>query len=186
VDYFNRQKKDGQMTKVINFFGEPGSGKTTTALGLSYFAKLEGFNVEYVSEVARELAYTGRIETVRQYDIMIAQYQRVAALNKKVDFIITDSPLMLSYVYTYDVNVRTITIDRANEFDNVNFLLCREHEYFLDKGRVHDERQAEFIRDRIDDMFLIEKIPYIKLRSRGVREAWFYHILSKMSEQSLQ
>jgi hypothetical protein len=165
------------MTKVINFFGAPASGKTTTALGLSYYAKRFGLNIEYVPEFARELAYKGKLQQTRQYDILMEQYSRIAILNNKVDYVITDSPIMLGYVYTDDVNVRAITKDRANEFTNVNFLMCREHEYSQGVGRIHTEQQADFIADRIDDMLEIEKIPHIKVWSNALDQFYFYRML---------
>ena len=173
------------MTKVINFFGAPGSGKTTTALGLSYFAKLEGFSVEYVSEVARELAYHGNLKEARQYDIMMAQYNKVSCLIDKVDFIITDSPVLLSYVYTHDVTIQRMAIDRHNQFDNINFLLSRTHRYYNDTGRIHNEQQSDFIADRINDCLRNEKIPSIPIQSEEVQDAWFYYILSRMREQTI-
>lgn len=173
------------MTKVINFFGAPGCGKTTTALGLSYFAKRDGFSVEYVAEVARELAYLGNLRETRQYEIMVAQYNRVACLIDKVDFIITDSPVLLSYVYTNDVNIHRMAVDRHNQFNNINFNISRSHRYYNDAVRIHSEQQSEFIGEKIDDCLRIEKIPSIPVQSEEIREDWFYYILSRMNKQTI-
>ena len=151
------------MTKVINFFGEPGSGKTTTALGLSYYAKLEGFSVEYVSQISRKLSYLG----------LLKENIRVKNLIDKVDWIVTDSPVLLSYIYAdnQDVITRRHVLDFHRKLDNVNFLLER------DQCRVEDKH------DWIEEMLLIEKIPFIRIRRREVDKNWFYNILSMMREQ---
>ena len=46
--------------KVINFFGAPGSGKSTIAAGLFFEMKMKQMNVELVTEFAKELCYSER------------------------------------------------------------------------------------------------------------------------------
>lgn len=46
------------MTKVINFFGSAGAGKSTQALGLAYNLKMRGLKVEYIPEYAKELVFS--------------------------------------------------------------------------------------------------------------------------------
>ena len=45
--------------KVINLFGSSCSGKSTTALGLTYHLRLLGYKAEYVSEYAKQLVMSG-------------------------------------------------------------------------------------------------------------------------------
>ena len=43
---------------VINIFGAPGAGKSTTAAALFALMKLEGYKVELVTEHAKDLTYS--------------------------------------------------------------------------------------------------------------------------------
>lgn len=48
------------MTKVINLYGGPGTGKSSTAGMLFAHLKLRGVNCEYVQEYAKDAAWEGR------------------------------------------------------------------------------------------------------------------------------
>ena len=45
------------MTKVINLFGGPGAGKSTTAAGLFYEMKVRDIKCELVTEYAKDMTY---------------------------------------------------------------------------------------------------------------------------------
>lgn len=47
------------MTKIINFIGGPGVGKSTTALGVAYNLKKRRLNIEYVAEYAKDVTWEG-------------------------------------------------------------------------------------------------------------------------------
>jgi adenylate kinase family enzyme len=55
---------------LIGFLGAPSSGKTTTALGLAYTLKLQGYPTEYLPEparfVIRELGYNDQNEILKR------------------------------------------------------------------------------------------------------------------------
>ena len=85
------------MTKIINIIAGSGCGKTTTAAGLFYEMKKLGLSVELVQEFVKTWAWQGK-EIVRedQPTILDEQHNREMMLYNKVDFIITDSPIILS------------------------------------------------------------------------------------------
>jgi len=85
------------MTTVINLFGGPGLGKSTTAAGLFYEMKLRGFDVELVREYAKNFAYHKTMPD--QTYIFAKQLKAESTLYGKVDFIVTDSPLWLCCYY---------------------------------------------------------------------------------------
>lgn len=145
--------------KVINLFGGPGSGKSTTAAGLFYFMKLAGYKVELVTEYAKELVYDETLELMldRQEVIFAEQNQRLHRLRGKVDFAIIDSPLLLSCVYP-DMNqsqrgvgewpalsaFKSFVIQVIRTYDNMNFFLMRP-DSFEAYGREHDLGQSQEI-----------------------------------------
>jgi len=79
--------------KVINLFGGPGSGKSTTAAGLFQKMKLKHMSVELISEYAKKLVYSNRLENMldQQEYIFAKQNNMLHMLRDKVDFVITDS-----------------------------------------------------------------------------------------------
>lgn len=54
--------KADRTTIVINAFGGPGSGKTTSCMNICAELKKQGFNAEYVQEYAKELVYDKNFE----------------------------------------------------------------------------------------------------------------------------
>ncbi len=88
------------MTEIINFYGGPGAGKSTMALKLMGHMKDHRMNVEYVPEVAKSLTWEDRQKCLDDQVWVFAQQQHMLyALIGKVDFIVTDSPLLLSLHY---------------------------------------------------------------------------------------
>ena len=81
-----------KQPKVINLFGSSGSGKSTTALGLTYMLRLKGYKAEYVSEYAKDLVAEESTHKLRhQLYVFAKQLKRVdVLLNKDIDYIITD------------------------------------------------------------------------------------------------
>lgn len=151
--------------KVINIFGGPGSGKSTTAAGLFYNMKLAGKNVELVTEFAKDLVWDGRLSSLldSQEYIFAEQNHRLHRLRGKVDYVITDSPLLLSLVYATANDTagqlqrwealdafRVFVREVVRTYDNINFLLTRPNTY-QQVGRAHTLEQANEVDQKILD-----------------------------------
>lgn len=149
--------------KVINLFGGPGSGKSTTAAGLFYHMKLRGQSVDLVTEYAKELVWEGRLEDMldKQEDIFVEQQRRIRRLRDNVDYAIVDSPLLLSYVYPKMNQVQkgvndwpaieeflNFVVAVNNTYNNTNIFLNRPSK-FEENGRDHDLEQSEAIDNAI-------------------------------------
>lgn len=129
------------MTKVINLWAGPGAGKSTTAAGLFFHMKTDGHKCELVTEYAKELCYDGRLLSLHPETILKQQYARQDRLNGKVDWIITDSPLLLSWIYSKNNKVRKKAENFTGEFDNYHFYIKRVKPY-KNYGRTQDEKEA--------------------------------------------
>jgi AAA domain len=123
---------------VINLWGGPGCGKSTTAAGLFSLMKMRGHKVELVTEYAKELTYSGEwTKLTQQEHILFEQWQRQARLENNVDYAITDSPLPLNIIYARE-DLRTNedfsdkVMDYYNEFDNFNIMLkrCKPYSFY--------------------------------------------------------
>ena len=100
-------------TVVINLIGSPGTGKSTLASELFSKMKWQGYDVELVSEYAKELVWEERTETFKNELYLFAkQHHRMFRLNNKVKYIITDRPLILSLFYNEKYG------DKLEEFKN--------------------------------------------------------------------
>lgn len=151
-------KKPGtKRTKVINLFAGPGSGKSTTAAGLFFLMKTQGYKCELVTEYAKELVYGDALHMLENQSLVLTvQAQRQSRLDGKVDFIITDSPLILSEIYVSGSDeYRRKVVERAwrefERYDNLNYFINRVKPY-APYGRTQTEEQAKALDERIQDL----------------------------------
>lgn len=161
------------MTILINLLGAPSVGKSTTAGRL--FAKLKGMdlNAEYVQEYVKQWVYIGRtVSPYDQFHLFGQEAHNQSHLFNKVDFIISDSPVMLTAFYHLYANgdnaLREVCkdfYDMAERLDNVkvlNFLLPRKKEY-QNVGRFHTQEQADEIEHLLRCFLEVEAYPYEEL-----------------------
>ena len=91
-------------TIVVNMFAGPGAGKTTCAWQVASELKKRGYITEYVPEYAKELVWDKNFDLLdgtldHQKQLLEVQAHRLERLKGQVDFIVTDSPLMLNAIY---------------------------------------------------------------------------------------
>lgn len=143
--------------KVINLWGSPGAGKSTTAAGLFYKMKTAGYNVELVTEYVKDAVWDERTNLFKDQLYLLAQQnRRLERLRGKVDYAISDSPLLLVLAYSpkdYYNSFNGIVLDIWNSYDNYNYLLHRKHKY-INEGRIHTETEANMIDISIDDILV--------------------------------
>ncbi len=158
------------MTTVINCFGGPGVGKSTTATGVFSNLKQQGVSCEYVSEVAKEIVWAGDIDLLKnQEELFARQFRRQWVLMGQVDYIITDSPLFLNCIYYehwaggIDTVYRKFTYDyffqTAKLFPSLNWFIKRAKPYDPN-GRVQTEDEAKALDQHILDLFFKYNINY--------------------------
>lgn len=149
------------MTTVINLFAGPGAGKSTIAAGIFFELKTKNIKCELVTEYAKDMTYEERQTTLRDQLYMLAkQNQRIRRLQNKVDYIITDSPLLLGLAYTpedYYEHFQPLVLEIFNSYDNLNVYINRVKPY-QNYGRNQTEVQAKE-KDRI----IYEILRYNKL-----------------------
>jgi predicted ATPase len=135
------------MTLVINLIGGPGAGKSTTAAGLFFLMKIAGLKVELVTEYAKELSYDENWSDLKkQLHVLAEQERRQRRLVGKVDYIITDSPLLIGMAYTTDPRDDYPVAQSAQSlfasYNNVNFVIKRVKPY-AGYGRNQNEDEAK-------------------------------------------
>jgi hypothetical protein len=158
--------------KVVNLFGGPGSGNSTTAAGLFYQMKLMHQNVELITEYAKELVYSDRVTFLnsKQEYVFAKQNLRQFILKDKVDWAITDSPLLLSLIYPKIYNTSpgdhfdAYVIETFNRYDNINIFLERP-ETFSGVGRVQNLEESVRVDNLIIDALDSTGIKYEKVKA---------------------
>ena len=137
--------------KVINLFGGPGTGKSTTAAALFALMKRNGYNVELITEFAKDLVWTERNKELgNEVYIFGKMYHKLWRLRDKVDYVVIDSPLPLCLYYDTE-NIpyfREFVISAFNTFDNLNFVLARNFGY-QQEGRIQTEDEANIVNAEI-------------------------------------
>lgn len=125
------------MTTIINLYGGPGTGKSTTAAGLFHKMKSEGYQCELVQEYAKDLTYGEDFKKLRdQFYISAKQNHRIWKLQGMVDYIITDSPLLMSTAYTDDNELKDFVYYTFSKYQNINIFLQRtDHHPYQEYGR---------------------------------------------------
>lgn len=157
-------------TKVINLLGGSGLGKSTTAALLFGAMKKQGYNVELVREYVKEWAWAGKkVGKFGQSIIYGQQLQRETDLYGKVDYIITDSPLLLCPIYQqfyagHDALKFQVLndLDAAKEdgVDHINFLLDRRKP-FKQEGRFETEELARSVDTSVKGFLDYHKMHYV-------------------------
>jgi hypothetical protein len=142
------------MTLVVNMLGGSGIGKSTTAAGLYYHMKLKHMNVELVREYVKVLAWQGAcIGRFDQVNIFGEQCKLEHTLYGKVDYIITDSPIILAPIYEFFYHGDSMMEEAALKFlkkskeinvRHLNVVLERNKSYDP-RGRFQTEEEAKTV-----------------------------------------
>jgi len=140
------------LTILINMLGCPSSGKTSLSAKLFAQLKAMDLNAEYTSEYVKGWAWEGKkVGPFDQFYIFGKETHNQSRLFDKVDFIISDSPVMLTAFYHYFYNGNEALNEVCHNFYNlaeeagvevVNFFLPRKKKYVA-KGRYQTQEEAD-------------------------------------------
>ena len=137
-------------TLIVNIYGGPGAGKSTTALQLVAELKKLGYHADYVSEVAKELVYAKDFEHLdgtlkNQSKILSEQKRRLDIMLDNVDVAVTDSPLLLNTVYLKENAPEYIesVFSQYENYNNYNVVVERDLSVeFEQEGRIHNLEES--------------------------------------------
>ena len=162
---------------VINGYGGPGAGKSTACLEITAALKKEGYNAEYVQEYAKELVYDKDMEMLdgspeHQYEILKEQTRRMDRLYDQVDFIVTDSPVMLNTIYNKQLTpeYESLVNELQGEYINYSFFMERDVSNFEEEGRIHNLTESIEKDNEIKDMLQKNEIKYKTYNHENVNE----------------
>lgn len=169
---------------IINLFGAPSSGKSTIASGLFFLMKIHGLSVEMTTEFAKEIVLERRPSLFSEQDYIFAeQLHRLKTIEKAgYDFVIVDSPLLLSVFYNTQITnpyFSPYIFHEFYSFDNFNFYLEREHSFEV-KGRRHTEEESQYIHHQLQNFLEHHSVPFTKLTANPVTP---YLILQEIAQR---
>ncbi len=151
--------------KIVNIYGGPGTGKSTCAGALFADLKYSGENVEYIQEYAKDAAWEKRGPKVfeAQEYIFGKQHFRMARVADDVDYLVTDSPILLGLAYMpidfYLPSLPLVIKEAYDNYDNLDIFLVRKKAY-NPKGRNQNEAEARELDVKINLILDKFSIPY--------------------------
>lgn len=146
---------DNKTLTVINFFGGPGTGKSTTAAELFAAMKKRGMRVELIHEVAKEYVWERWDHIFREQDYISAHQHRQQRrlVGHDIDYVILDSSILLGLFYTPDdfpPSFKVFLRDVFDSYDNLNIYLTRSSDFpYQQEGRNQDEETAREIDEQV-------------------------------------
>lgn len=156
-----------EHTVIINAFGGPGAGKTTACYDILSELKKRGFAADYAPEYATELVWDNKLALLdgsdeNQPKLLAEQKHRIDRLIGKVDFVVTDSPLLLNAIYYKGQNpdYEKMVQETYSEYNNFNFVMQRDENLFTPKGRIHNLEESKVKDKEIFDMLSRNGLSY--------------------------
>lgn len=149
------------MKTAINFFGCPGSYKSTYAASLFGDMKRLKYDVELIPEYAKQLTWEKRTKTLEnQVAVFGRQYEAMCIPDTQ--YIVTDSPLILTLLYNKGwLVLNQLALNCHTEFKNINFLLKLKD--YDPKGRNQTLFEALELQTKLIYILNSNNIPYLEL-----------------------
>lgn len=169
---------------IINLIGAPGSGKSTLAACLFGEMKKLGYSVDLVTEYAKELVWEDRIATFDdELYIFAKQNHRLFRLNGKVDFIVTDAPILQKLYYMpKEFDFSDLVIEVYNQYENLNYFLSRKWWDFESNGRNQTADESKEIENIMISKLDSYNINYNRINSDSTTDDDIKRILSDIKE----
>jgi len=179
------------MALVVNMYGGPGRGKSTTAYKLIGMLKANNYKAELVVESAKEAAYTNAIHKLQDQVFLIAMHNHdLRVLDNQVDIIITDGSLLNCLAYCSED--QQIEIDLAKElykrFNNIGFIVPRKANY-MKYGRSQTKEEAVELDNKIFQSisYLPENeridLQHLEGNDEEVLNTIYKHVIEKIGKQ---
>lgn len=153
---------------IVNLFGAPGAGKSTSAAYIFSKLKMLGINAELVTEYAKDKLWEENPAPFKnQLYILAKQYFRITRCAEKVDVIITDSPILLNILYNKNKSILDENFDRLvcnihNFYNSFNVYINRTVAY-EPIGRFQNEEESNIVGEQTIRLLEEKQVPYITI-----------------------
>ena len=161
------------MSKIVNLFGGPGVGKSSIAAGITYKLKKNHINCDQPYEFPKLLAWDDNHSAIQdQLYVLANQHRGIVKSYGKVDYIVLDSPILLSLTYRnyykgteypsslYGESFDKMVLDTFNQYDNINIVLERADGVHNNDERYQNLEQSKELDIVIENSLIDNNIPY--------------------------
>lgn len=166
------------MTKIINLFAGPGAGKSSIASGIVYKLKKNHISCDNPYEFPKILAWDENHSAIQdQLYVLANQHRGIVKSYGKVDYIVLDSPILLSLIYKnlykgdkypsilYGESFDKMVLDIHNQYDTINIFLKRTNqEGFFENERYQSLNESIELDNKIKETLDIYNIPYKEVK----------------------
>ena len=161
-----------KQTKIINLFGGTGTDKSTITAGVFYELKKRNIECDAPYEFPKQVAWENNQSQISdQLFIFANQHRGIVRSYGKVDFIILDSPIILSLAYKngygneypsnlYGDSFDKMVTDTFSKYSNINFFLKRNEDDFQQTGRFQSYNESLEFDEKIKNILDINGFPY--------------------------
>lgn len=165
------------MSKIINIFGGPGIGKSSIAAGITYKLKKNHISCDQPYEFPKLLAWDDNHSAIQdQLYVLANQHRGIVKSYGKVDYIVLDSPILLSLTYRnyykgteypsslYGESFDKMVLDTFNQYDNINIVLDRADGVHNNDERYQNLEESKELDVVIENSLIENNIPFHKIK----------------------
>ena len=165
------------MSKIINIFGGPGIGKSSIAAGITYKLKKNHISCDQPYEFPKLLAWDNNHSAIQdQLYVLANQHRGIVKSYGKVDYIVLDSPILLSLTYRnyykateypsslYGESFDKMVLDTFNQYDNINIVLDRADGVHNNDERYQNLEESKELDIVIENSLIENNIPFHKIK----------------------
>lgn len=165
------------MSKIINIFGGPGIGKSSIAAGITYKLKKNHISCDQPYEFPKLLAWDDNHSAIQdQLYVLANQHRGIVKSYGKVDYIVLDSPILLSLTYRnyykgteypsslYGESFDKMVLDTFNQYDNINIVLDRADGVHNNDERYQNLEESKDLDIVIENSLIENNIPFHKIK----------------------
>lgn len=177
--------QENRKLTVIQLFGGPSIGKSTTAAELFALMKKRSKKVEFIHEVAKDLVWERANHMFYEQDWIFAHQHRLQRrlVDHDIDYAVTDTSILLGLFYmdpTYPKSLQGLIEETFHSYTNLNIMLTRNPDFSYEQtGRNQTEAEAHALDRRIRDYFNDNLIAYHNVLAGDTAASEIYKIVQE-------